>query len=298
MTTINADWALFQDWCASVGAESITADATLVEAFLAELPVASGTQVRRLRAIRRGLAAAGSELDIPHRPVASTIRRGAGWADVRRALAQLPTTRYPYGLRGRRDGWVLVLIGELGLTRRQALAVTGDDVVLFPALTVAGRPVGRAVTAAECPACAVTRWLRVLGPAGRGWRGEVRDLLDPAAAANVDVHDCGSGLDGVWRQAPTLTPAIDRHGWLAEVRTVSLVTASTIMAQRQRLSGLPERFVARVENTGRFAGATRTELAEAYDDVDEQLARLLERSAAILSDSEGLLGRLSELGLG
>lgn len=295
-SALTRDWDLFADWCASVGADAVPAGRSVVEAFLTELPGAPSTQLRRVRAIRAGLEAAGYQLDVPKKPVSTTVREGDGWAGARRALAQLPTAGFPVGFRGRRDGWLLVLIAELGFTRRQALAVTTDDVQLFPEITVAGRPVPRADAAPECPACAVTRWLRALGPAANGWRSEVAELLDPRGI-DVDDHDCGAGLDGLWRGADVMTPAIDKRGWVSAGQPLSLVSASTIMSARQRLAGLPARRSTRVEYTGRFKDATSAELADAQDDIDARVAALFARSAEILGDTEDLFTHISGFGL-
>jgi hypothetical protein len=289
------DWSVFSDWAQSVdgGVEAVTAET--VASFLAAAPAAPSTQRRRVRSIRAALVAAGLPVDIPHRPPSTTVRTGEGWADTGRALEQLPTAHFPVGLRGRRDGWLLVLIGVLGLTRQQARAISSADVVLFPALTIAGQTVPRAERPGECPACAVHRWLRVAGPAARGWKSEVQRALNQP----LDLgHDCQVGLDGTWREAQVLAPAIDRHGWADDSAPLSADSVSNIMLVRQRLSFLPERAVAWEDRPqGRYASATPAELGDAYDDVNVQLTELLARTAEILGDGTGLLDRLKSFGL-
>jgi hypothetical protein len=291
---LGPEWSLFEDWCTATGAVAMPATAETVRAFLGDAPVRPSTARRRLRVIRRAHrnARLALPIDLPER--ATTLRSGAGWADIPRALEQLPTLRYPVGLRGRRDGWLLVLIGSLGMTRREALAVTQEDVVLHPELTVAGRAVPRAEAAIECPACAVTRWLRIVDDAARGARAEVRAALDPTGVDDA-AHDCKSGLNGAWRGASVLAPAIDRHGWVVGAGPLSLTAVSEIMACRQRQGGDPQRGFVRGETAGRFKDASSAELAAAYDDVDAQLAALLSRVEAAVSDGDEMLDFMDRL---
>jgi hypothetical protein len=294
---MNADWDLFVDWCLASDVDAVPAGRSLVEAFLNDAPAAASTQLRRVQSIRRALEDAGYVLDIPVVATASTVRTGEGWGDLGRSLAQLPKFRTPIGLRGRRDGWLLVLIVGLGMSRRQSLAVEETDVELFPALTVCGKTIERAQVAEECAACAVTRWLRVIGPASQGWRSDVNEILN-ARDVDIDLHDCATGLDGMWRRATVLTPAIDRHGWVSTAAPLSKVAVSSIMAARQRLAGMPERLITRALDTGRYKDATSAELADALDDVDERMDEWLAKTNAMLNDTEGMLGRMSDMGRG
>jgi hypothetical protein len=291
---LSPEWSLFEDWCTAAGAEPLPATAETVQAFLRAAPARPSTARRRLRVIRAAHRGARLELPVALPERASTLRAGDGWADIPRALAQLPTLRYPVGLRGRRDGWILVLIGSLGMTRREALAVTQEDVVLHPELTVAGRAVPRAEAAVECPACAVTRWLRIVDDAVRGARAEVRAALDPTGVDDA-AHDCRIGLDGTWRNATVLAPAIDRHGWVAGAGVLSLTAVSQIMESRQRPGSDPQRGFVRAEASGRFKDASSAELAAAYDDVDAQLSALLARVEAAVSDGDEMLGFMDRL---
>lgn len=290
-------WYLFVDWCLSSGSgvSEITPEA--LDLFFTEVPLAPSTQSRRARAIRKGLVMSGV-VEENQASRSSSVRVGESWSGIPRALAQLPTTRFPVGLRGRRDGWLIVLLGVLGMTRQQALDVGPDDVVLFPDLTVSGVQVPRAESPEECPACAVYRWLRVGGPALLGYRSEARDLLEPALAVDGE-HDCWSGLDGQWRQAESLLPAIDRHGW-ASGDALTLRSVTAIMRCRQMMAQLPEKFVPREARPPRTAEETSAELAAAYDafdEVDERLAALFARSAEILGDSSDLLDHLRSFDL-
>ena len=290
---LESDWSLFQDWCSARGLISLPTAPETLNQFLRAVPGHPSTDHRRLRAIRRAHLNARAVLPIELPTRASTLRSGDGWVPISRALAQLPTLRFPVGLRGRRDGWIIVLIGELGMTRREALAVTEADVHLHPDLRIAGLPVRRTEIATECPSCAVYRWLRVLGPSSVGRRDELHATLDPRGVDD-SAHDCAIGLDGVWRQAEVLTPAIDRYGWVSRV-TISRKSASTVMRERQAGAEEPTRGSARSPVAGRYQEATSAELAIAYDEVDALLADLLARTEEALRSGESLRDYQSEL---
>lgn len=283
------DWRLFTDWCAATGVDHDDALPGDLDNFLEFVDGNPRTTERRRRNVLRTMSRRGSGPRFAPL-VKPELYEGHGWVDVARALEQLPITRFPVGLRGRRDGWLLVLLGTLGFSRRQALAIHQEDVELYPALRIAGQTVPRAADPGECPACAVTRWLRVLGPASLGNRVEVREILDPFSYE--DVHDCGRGLDGAWRVAPVMTPSVDQHGWLGNSKPLSLVAVSTILAMRQRPMELVTHYSVRQEATGRFKDASMQDLADAYDDVDERLQALLAKTASMLEETEAIAERV------
>lgn len=288
------DWGLFTDWCLAMESPVTLATPDLVAAFLMAVPGKPSSDKRRRRSIQAGLRDAGLDGMFPATPPASLIRTGECYGSISEALAALPAARYPAGLRSRRDGWLLVLLGTLQLTRSEALTVQADNVQLFPAVTVLGRLVPRTEVAGECPACAVHRWLRVLGPAARGWTAEVHVTLNDAFGA-PDRHDCETGLDGSWRSAPTLAAGISRHGHLNRDEPLSPRAVSAIVTARLRLGALPPAAGATRVHSGRFDSLTLNELASAYDDVDRQAADLNARLAEILGSGADLLDRVNEI---
>lgn len=294
------DWSLFVDWCASTDADPIPASTTTVSGFLEAFPAPIDAQGRRVRAIRKAHERAGAPLALPTSQWPSVMREGARWAPLPRALAQLPTFQhrknFQTALRARRDGWLLVLTGVVGLSRHQAREIVQQDVVLFPQLAIKGIPIPKTDPAAECPACAVTRWLRVAGAASFGWWIEIKELVSPEGVDEA-LHDCLVGLDGAWRTATTLLPAIDRHGWVAG-DPMSTRAISSTMAYRQSLGTVAE--ISRrapTVVTGRFANATMNELADAYDDVDQRAAALLLRLNEIVGETDDLLSHLKSFDL-
>jgi hypothetical protein len=290
------DWELFIDWCDSMDAVALPATAETISAFLTAFPAAIQTHGRRVETIRRAHERAGEPFAVPAAQRVSAFREGPEWTTLSRALAQVPKYRHRNGfhvaLRGRRDGWLLVLIGQLRFSRGEARALQQTDVALFPRLTIRGEPVPKTEPAAECPACAVTRWLRVAGSASYGWWNEVKETVSPIGV-DESAHDCAVGLDGSWRQAATLLPAIDRHGWVSG-EPMSLRSISTVMAFRQVLGQVAEiQQSPRTIATGRFADATMTELADAYADVDQRAAALLLRLKEVVGEADDLVDHLN-----
>lgn len=286
------EWELFQDWCTAMDTDAVPAGRTLVETFKQTFPGSAPTWRRRIHSIRLGLAENGYVLDWPRPESATPFKVGERWAPIRRALAQVETTRFPTGLRGRRDAWLLLLVGELGFTRREAQSITQKDIVLFPTLTIRGRIVQRAETPGECPQCAVTRWLRVYGPAAFGFWNEVKEILNPWADT-VAAHDCGFGLDGVWRvtetnsAVSTMTPSIDVHGWLGTDVPLSLTSISRILHNRQRLTGVVEPALRRpvVKLTAAETRQISDELSDEFDELDARLEALFAATKQMLDDT-------------
>lgn len=293
------DWELFADWCQSMDLTPLPTTAEVIADFLAAFPAPIESQGRRVRAIRRMHVRTGEHLALPTAPVPSALREGGEWAPVARALAQVPKYEYPKNfhaaLRGRRDGWLIVLVGVLGLSRNQARTLCQSDVQLAPHIAIKGAlvPGVDTASAAECPACAVTRWLRIAGPASFGFRSEVQHLVTPEGV-DVSTHDCTIDVDDAWRQATTLLPAIDRYGWVSPVPMTARSVSAT-MARRQTLGPLAVVRSLPVRAEGRFADATLDEVADAYDDIDRQAAAILLRLQEILGDTSEMLDHLTDL---
>ena len=292
------DWDLFVDWCASLGYPSLALPTTyaVISDFLIAFPAPIETQGRRVRAIRKAHERAQQPLELPADSRPTLFREGAEWAPVARALAQVPKYQHPKGfqsaIRGRRDGWLIVLVGIIGLSRSAARKLPPDDVRLLPRITIKGQTIPKDALASECPACAVTRWLRIAGDASLGMWSEVKRTVSPEGV-DENAHDCGLGLDGSWRQANTLLPAVDRHGWVSSAPMSSRSISST-MAYRQALgpvATIAPQFL-RVPLSGRYADATMNELAAAYDDVDQRAAALLLRLKEIVGEGDEMLDHL------
>lgn len=280
-----AHWTLYADWQASHGRAPGPADMEQMRAFADECPASVAVLAERVRAVRIGHEAAGSEW-FASMGGRSTVPAPTGWLPARDALVILPTRRFPAGFRGRRDGFLVVLAAELGMTRSEMLALRHDDVLPGPGFTIAGLPVSYDDDTRRCPRCAVTRWLRALGEVSTGGRGAGYALLDPTLPDTG--HDCTHDLDLTWTRTPTLLPQIDQHGWIGGPLSRRSLTAILSRRLRDRgapTGGQPDTWTERVYQ-GRFKDATSTELATAQDDVDAQLAALLARSGELIDQAK------------
>ncbi len=153
-------------------------------------------------------------------------------------IAACATRGWPAGLTGRRDAFLIVLTEVLGYPHRAARGLRPADII-EPATGPAGEAVpwlaGRAVPGGgdprSCPACAVARWLDILGMADGLGRGSARMALTAAdAPTTASPHQHTSNEPARWRAAAVLLPAIDRHGWLDDYRPITTRTIRTRLA--------------------------------------------------------------------
>jgi hypothetical protein len=292
---LDREWGLFCDWCSSWELDPIPATADTVGAFLAAFPAARSTQALRVRAIRHRHAAAGFVLDLPGlgaKPSVLWRTDDETLLDVAAAVGQLPRYRFPVGLRGRRDAFVLVAAGSAGLTREQIHRLTPDAITgVGDSILLAGQLVPWDEDPARCPRCAVVRWLRVLGPAWAGDRSRVRDILDVTRAI-PDRHDCEDAVDPGWRRVEHLVVALDTHGWVRPGVGLSTRTITTLIAPHRSRTGFVEDTTVRELTGGRFAALSGDELYGEQDDVDARVAELLLRSADLIRDAETIDARL------
>lgn len=226
------DWNLFLDWCR---ARALSPDDLRVEdliAFGVDLPAARSTLRRRMRSVVRMLSESGHHVVLPTATVQQTaIRKGPRWLPVEQTLASLPVASWPEALAARRDGYLIVLLHTVGLNRAAARRITESDIDLYGWPTIAGQPVPFAgASPMTCPACHLTRWLAALAAITAGGRAAVRYALDHDRAG--DEHACGTEIAEDWRAAPTLLPAIDRHGWLSD-QPLSKRAITALLAARQ-----------------------------------------------------------------
>ena len=127
-------WLLFADWCASWGFDPMPASEGTLTGFLEAFPAARSTQVARLAVILRVHDDAGLVVKAPRLTgLPDTVwAPRPGLLDPEGALMQVPRYRFPTGLVGRRDGFLIVLTGTLGLTRGQAREVAPTDIGIDP----------------------------------------------------------------------------------------------------------------------------------------------------------------------
>lgn len=268
-------WELFADWCAATGRRALPAEPATVVAFVAEVPVGAATTARRVRAIDAAHRAAGlhppgaaRELDetLGRHPVPSRFDADM----VARALEAIPVGGWPAGIVGRRDAAIVALICSVGLTRAQLQTLrTGPGQHLpLGSRTGSQRPSGSGAVEGgteracptqllgsmtntgapgACPACALSRWLRVAAQLeDRGWRAVRAELADygEVTAGDERTHDCthalpaGSGSG----QGVLLFCAIDRHGipetgYPLSTRSITAIVAGRLRTGEQTPAG-------------------------------------------------------------
>lgn len=288
---LEAHWGRFVAWCEATGHEPLPATAATIEQFLTQFPGAPSTQRLRRHAIRARHLDAGLADPIPTVEARVWPRPAAAdQAAVVRVLATIPKYRYPIGLRGRRDAFLIVLLGTLHLTREQARTITPADVAVTSIIRIRGHVVPSSDDPVSCAACAVTRWLRIVGPVWTGFRGDVIRLLDPTKG-NLDRHDCEQPVPGEWRRAEQLLLPLDVHGWARTGASLSGRSMTSIIPARRAAAAdgsIAEKVGVVARRPSRFDALT---LQEAYAELgatDAAVDAALARLTAVWGDARAL----------
>jgi hypothetical protein len=285
----NRHWALFVDWCTAVGRAALPATAETVLAFVAELPAGPATTRRRIAAIDLAHLAAGYRPPSAEPAFDGLLRpdRPPRYqpALVACALQLAPIGGWPTGITARRDSALVALVCSAGLTRRhvQALrcgpALDDDHAPAISAMATTERP-------GTCPACAVSRWLRVQAMiATAGWRAVRNGLADlgETPAAFETTHDCTRIV--TWPQPPAergapLFTAIDRHGspepnYPLTTRSITTIIATRLSAAEASLSTPSDTGTAPDPATGAPGGAWgQADRTRVWDQRKQSLERL------------------------
>jgi hypothetical protein len=213
-----------------------------------------------------------------------------GQAAVGEVLAVIPKYRYPLGLRGRRDAFLIVLLGVLHLTREQARTITPADVAVTSIVRIRGHVVPSADEPASCAACAVTRWLRIVGPVWTGFRGDVVRLLDPTKG-DLDRHDCEQPVSGEWRRAEQLLLPLDVHGWARTGVSLSGRSMTSIIPSRRAAAAngpITEVLGVVARRPSRFDALSIQETYSELGATDAAIDAALARLAAVWDDARTL----------
>jgi hypothetical protein len=271
--------------------ESLPATASTIGQFLTDFPGAASTQRFRRHAIRLRHLAAGFPDPIPT-VQARLWPQGEGpkRSTVEQVLAAIPKYRYPVGLRGRRDAFLIVLLGTLHLTRQRARTITPDDIAVTSIVRIRGHVVPSSDGPTSCAACAVTRWLRIVGPVWTGFRGDVIRLLDPTKGT-LNRHDCEQPLSGEWRRAEQLLLPLDVHGWARTGVALSGRSMTSLIPARiaAAVNGpAPEVLGVMARRPSRFDELTLQETYSELGATDAAVDAALARLAAIWSDAQAL----------
>ena len=288
---LEAHWGRFVAWCEAAGHESLPTTAATIGQFLTLFPGSVSTQRLRRRAIRAHHLAAGFPDPIPTVEARVWPRSEApNHAAVGEVLAAIPKYRYPIGLRGRRDAFLIVLLGTLHLTREQARTIAPDDVAVTSIVRISGQVVPSSDDPVSCAACAVTRWLRIVGPVWIGFRGDVIRLLDPTKGS-LDRHDCEQSLPGEWRRAEQLLLPLDVHGWARTGVSLSGRSMTSIIPSRRAAAAegpIVETLGVVARRPSRFDALTLQETYTELGSTDAAVDAALTRLAVILNDAQAL----------
>jgi len=241
------EWALFCDYATATGQPALPTTVAALTGFLTTLPARPATLARRVRAIATAHRHAGHLLnrpDIGPAAPAPPVQRRPRWPDPGPMIAACPTRGWPHGLHGRRDAFLVVLTVGLALSYPAARALTPAAVVVDTTtdpptggavddvVAIAGQVVPTDVDPRACPACAVVRWLDILGTLDGLGRGSARmDLVAAHAPTHDTPHTHRPRAPHRWRGAATLLPAIDQHGWLDDYRPITARTIRTRLAR-------------------------------------------------------------------
>lgn len=305
-SVLSPDWQLFHDWCAAAGHHALPTTPATVTAFLTEIAAGPSTTRRRVRAIRAAHTAAGylsptnpkpinlsltpaggitplprTPSDSPGdtgRPHGGAVRSGDGWLTPDQALTHLPVNLWPYGLHARRDGVLLLLLGPLGHTRRQALQATARS---YPLPGIGETDLNTAADTRTCPACVLTRWLAVLTATALGGRLAAEEVVTSAGQGGQSgVHDCLDSVDDGWQRYPLL-PSIDQHGWISDTALTPRSLAAVISRRQDPSHALT------TSSTAQTPAHTPTRASYPTSRLTPQ-----ERPTAILTELDELLDRL------
>ena len=176
-------------------------------------------------------------VDVPTLPVPAPERAwrdGEGWLSVGESLERLDPFGWPQAFIARRDGFLIVTVGALGMTRAQVTSLTGRD-ARWPLAdeegewpSIAGESIPYDPDPDRCPSCHVRHWLDVLDGWQEGGRFGAKRVCDQP---RPERHACQFAPGPGWRAVPALAPSIDRHGWPGEPLSRRSVTA--LLGRRQ-----------------------------------------------------------------
>lgn len=280
-------WARFEAWCTAWGRGALPATPETVEEFLHHFHGSPSQQRLRRQAIHTRHVNAGEPSPILPVEAARVWKGPAAVSDVERALAEIPKYRHPVGLRGRRDAFLVVLVGFLRLSRGEARLITPGSIELGSIVKIRGRVIPSNDNPVTCLACAVTRWLRVAGNAYLGRRAETRGLLD-STKADLAEHDCDKPITEPWRRADELLLPLDTHGWARTGVPLSKRSITTIIPARRLRSGFVEDVGPHTRKPSRFDDLSVAETYRAAGELEVRAAAAAARAAEVLAEAHRL----------
>lgn len=279
-------WDRFAAWCTAWDVTALPATPDTITDYLTLFPGSASVQRLRRQAIREHHHAAGHPDPVPAPPQMRVWPPDHDLSAVERLLATVPKYRFPAGVRGRRDAFLLVLLGVLGLSREQARRIDPADISLQGGVAIGGITIPIGADPAGCCACAATRWLRIVGPVWTGFRGDVYGLVNPTLGS-LSEHDCLLPVTGEWQRAEQLLLPLDVHGWARTGVSLSGRSISTIVPARRAGAGeaAPETVGPIVRPAGRFDALSSAEAYDALGDADNAV----DEAMACLAELQGMI---------
>lgn len=278
-----SEWGLWVDWCVATGRDPTSATWADVERFVIQVPAAPTTVARRLGAIRAAYARTYVELvGAPDDRVERLWSRSAEPQLLSDRLAALPGYGWPHAVRGRRDA-VILLLAAAGCSRAEIARTRPDTVAVWIAPALRGQELPRAASTYACPACALTRWLRVLSRWSGPYGLHAIEQLVEATPVEPGQHDCQRRVEPEWESAPWLVCRILAGGLLTN-EPVGLRAITTAVREHDDAAApgsLPSRWAAVsssvVTRTGPYPRPVdRAPALREIDDLLDQLDAALE----------------------
>lgn len=300
------DTSLFFDWCKAT-ARPPTPDQATLDRFADELSLAPSTVTRLLHALNpptpRPYETRWDSPPFGSRS-SSRNRQGPSLLPLDESIARCARNGWPAGFVGRRDAWLLTLLGPknqggAGMSRAAALATRPGHINTLRN-TVRSRPLPRHEEADRCPRCAMFRWLELVSMNHQWSRSAVRQhlaLAGQGSGTGPEVgHRCEQGTPDQgqheqWRTAWTLAPAIDQHGWPTD-QAMTPRAVTTVVARRRnpnapilRRANQPvpktvtlvmdeETIDLRIANVSRDADEANDRIAALLDETEQVMVRV------------------------
>ncbi|WP_245814099.1 hypothetical protein [Rhodococcus marinonascens] len=304
-------WRLFADWCAAADLPDLPADPVTVAMFVAEHPAAPLTQRRRVSAINTAHRCTGLPQPGHNETIrgllnsARTARRNRIAAAAAERVPRLPTTGWPAGIFGRRDGLLLTLAAELSFEqiarlRRDEITSDGNQLVV----AAAGEEL-RVVLPLVDAASVYRNWLEILGfldsHPGTSLLGQYLDrgsnLGRYVGRAQQDQSPLLTPIDR-WGHTPYAPTALTAQSVAALVRAHLTGRASTHPPTRRRVPPTPEQppcppvpdivldpgYYERGLRARHGAHTGLHDVTDLLDDVEERTERLLAELLDVLGD--------------
>lgn len=294
-------WSLFTDWCTARGLTPAVAVWDDVTRFLVECPTGPAATRARARAILTCRADQGAPLLAPpvRRHIDRAARTGRDWLTPQDALERCPVWGFPAGVTGRRDALIVAALNLTSITRHRLVTLPARSITpgAYPGepWLISGHELPAGDYPERCPACRAWWWLQSLAE-WENW-GRTGARRSVTTRPTISGHLCHTRPPAGWEDTPTLTPRVDRNGWIEGPLTGRSLTR--IMAARCAVTANPlsDADLTWPATPGTADGpattgtrATMDGVSDTLDDLDAKIDALL-AATITLATSEGIEAR-------